>query len=138
MNLYIQVENGHTVNHPAYENNLLQVFGLIPSNWSPFNRIQQPDNLLTSPFQTAQCTYTLSSDGVKWQDTWTAITMTSDEQADLIAQTQANPPGPNVTLNTTTLQWTPNTPKPTDGQNYYWNYQTGVWVVVPLEPTTPT
>jgi hypothetical protein len=61
--------------------------------------------------------------------------MTAEEQAALIAERQANPPGPNVTLNTATLQWTPNTPKPTDGQKYYWDFQQGAWVEVPATPS---
>jgi hypothetical protein len=135
MNLYIQIENGQPVNHPAFEDNLMQAFGSIPSNWVPFNRIQQPTELLTSPFQTALCTYALSSDGVTWEDVWTAVEMTDAEKSALIAERQAKPPGPNVTLNTTTLFWEPNTPKPTDGQKYYWNYQTGAWVEIPATPS---
>jgi len=64
MNLYIQVENGKPINHPAFEDNLIQAFGSIPANWKPFKRIPQP-----SP--NAVCTYTLSLDGKTWQDTWT-------------------------------------------------------------------
>jgi len=135
MNLYIQIENGQPINHPAFEDNLIQAFGFIPSNWQPFIRVNQPDNLLTSPFQISKSTYTLSSDGVTWEDVWTAVEMTDAEKSALIAQTEANPPGPNVTLNTTTLQWTPNTAKPTDGQKYYWNYQTGEWVVATDTPS---
>jgi hypothetical protein len=61
--------------------------------------------------------------------------MTDAEKSALIAERQANPPGPNVTLDTTTLQWTPNTPKPTDGQKYYWDWAKGEWVVVPAQPS---
>jgi len=40
--LYIQVENNVPVNHPAYEDNLIQAFGTIPVNWTPFVRIDKP------------------------------------------------------------------------------------------------
>ena len=135
MNLYIQIENGQPINHPAFEENLFQVFGEVPSNWSLFNRVQQPTGLITSPFQTAQCTYGLSSDGVTWEDVWTAVEMTDAEKSALIAERQANPPGPNVTLNITTLEWTPNTAKPTDGQKYYWDWTKGEWAVFPAQPS---
>ena len=131
MALFLQIQNGQPVNHPVYDFNLIQAYGQIPQGWAMFNRVEQPAGLLTSPFQTAQCSYTLSSDGVTWQDTWTAVTMTADEQAALIAERQANPPGPNVTLNTETLQWKPNTEKPIDGQKYYWDWAKGEWAVVP-------
>jgi len=138
MALFIQIKDGQPINHPAYDFNLVQAFGMIPSDWAMFNRIQQPADLITSPFQTANCTYELSSDGVTWEDKWTAVEMSDEEKASLIAQTEANPPGPNVTLNTTTLQWTPNTTKPDDGNKYYWNFQSGEWIVVPSANTANT
>jgi len=134
MALFLQIQNGEPVNHPVYDFNLIQAFGQIPQGWAMFNRIQQPADLITSPFQTAKCTYALSSDGVTWEDVWTAVEMTDAEKSALIAERQANPPGPNITLDTATLRWTPNTPKPTDGQKYYWDFVKGEWVVVPSTP----
>jgi len=137
MILYIQIENGQPVNHPAFEDNLLQAFGAIPDNWKPFNRIEQPIDLLTNPFQTAVNTYTLGSDGV-WFDSWAALDMTEAEKAALIATTEANPPYPNAILDTATLQWG-KPPKPTDGQNYKFNFITGTWDILdaPSTITTP-
>jgi len=133
-NLYIKINNGQPVNHPTTEENLLQAFGSIPSNWSPFTRILQPQDLLTSPFQKAVNTYGLSSDGVTWQDVWTPVEMTSDEQQALIEETQAHPPWLNAILNTKTLTWRLSAP-PKDGQNYLFNFLTNAWEVVPLKPT---
>ena len=135
MALFIQIQNGQPVNHPVYDFNLIQAYGQIPQGWAMFNRIEQPAGLITSPFQTAQCTYALSSDGVTWEDVWTAVEMTDAEKSALIAERQANPPGPNVTLNITTLEWTPNTAKPTDGQKYYWDWTKGEWAVFPAQPS---
>ena len=42
MNLYIEIENGQTKNHPALEHNLIESFGVIPENWEPFIRIEKP------------------------------------------------------------------------------------------------
>lgn len=42
MTLHIQIENGQPINHPAFDDNLIQAFGVIPDNWQPFNRIEQP------------------------------------------------------------------------------------------------
>jgi hypothetical protein len=131
MNLYIQTDsNGNAVNHPAFEDNLVQAFGGIPAHWEAFTRIQCPDGLLTSPFQKAECTYTKNDSGV-WQDSLSAVDMSEEEKANLISQTQSNPPGPNITLNVSTLEWIPNTEKPNDGKNYRWKWKDGVWVVIP-------
>ena len=42
MKLYIQVENGQPINHPAFADNLTQAFGQIPNTWEPFYRIERP------------------------------------------------------------------------------------------------
>ena len=78
MKLYIQVENGQTVNHPAFEDNLFQAFGQIPSNWEPFVRVQRPvlgeDEVLESDHPTYQ-----KIDGV-WTDVWSVRPMTQAEK----------------------------------------------------------
>ena len=80
-NLYIQIENNQPINHPATEENLLQAFGSIPSNWSPFKRIKLSDSGVKVGFyQNAVNTYTLSTDNVTWQDSWTAVDMSTDEK----------------------------------------------------------
>ena len=134
MSLYIQVENGQVVNHPAFEDNLIEAFGAIPDNWKPFNRIETP--ILTDIFQTVVNTYTLGSGGV-WFDSWAVLDMTETEKAALIATTEANPPYPNAILDTATLQWS-RPPKPTDGQNYKFNFITGTWDILNAESTITT
>jgi hypothetical protein len=42
MNLYIETENNQIKNHPAFEENLIQAFGKVPSNWVPFIRVEIP------------------------------------------------------------------------------------------------
>ena len=73
MNLYIKTNSdGNFEGNPVFEDNLIQVYGGIPAHYELFIRIECPSNLLTSPFQKAECTYTKNDTGV-WQDTWTAI-----------------------------------------------------------------
>lgn len=133
MDLYIRIENGQPVNHPALKENLVHAFGCVPSSWVPFTRIEQPAELLTSPFQIAVNTYTMSLDGTSCSDNWSAIEMTELEKNSLISTTQANPPGPNITLDVNTLQWIANIPEPTDGKKYYWSYPLGDWVTYSSE-----
>ena len=133
---YIRIADGQPVGNPIVPENMAQAFpdidlNNLPSGWAPFNRIEQPVDLLTSPFQVAVCTYTLSSDGVAWQDTWTAQEVSADEKAAIIAAAQANPPPfPNLTSNINTLVWEPNIPMPPDGKTYRWKRATGDWVIV--------
>jgi len=134
MNLYIQIENGQPINHPAFEDNLIHAFGSIPSNWEPFTRIHQPLDLLTTPFQKAEFSYALGNDGKTWQDVWTAVEITEEERAALIAKTLNNPPFKNAVLNTSDLTWS-KPPKPNDGKNYLFNRQTGSYVEAPTKPT---
>ena len=42
MNLHIKIENGRAVDHPALEENLMKVYGAIPSNYEPFVRAEKP------------------------------------------------------------------------------------------------
>lgn len=54
MKLYIQVQDGNAINHPALEENLLDVYGEIPADWEPFERRMAPEPLnkyeYVSPF----------------------------------------------------------------------------------------
>lgn len=86
MNLYIQIENGQPVNHPALEENLIHAFGSIPDNWKPFNRFQLADlNLEIGMYQKTVHSYSLSSDGVTWQDKWTVVDMTDEEKSEKVS-----------------------------------------------------
>jgi hypothetical protein len=140
MKLYIKIQNGQPAHHPVEEGNLKNAHPHIdvhnlPPDWAPFQRVQQPHDLLAaSPFLKAVCTYVLSSDGVTWQDSWAAQPMDAQEVADKIALYQADPPGPNHTLDHTTLVWSPSTPMPQDGQKYLWNRIAGQWIVPPVKP----
>ena len=79
MNLYIQVKDGITLNHPVFEDNLLQVFSLIPADWEPFTRVQQPEvgpyQYLDSPVPSYK-----KISGV-WTDVWLLRDMSATEKA---------------------------------------------------------
>jgi hypothetical protein len=133
MALFLKIENGQPINHPAYDFNLVHAFGQIPEGWTMFNRVRQPNDLIIGTFQKANCTYGLSSDGVTWEDKWSVVDMTEEEKQNLIEEVQSNPPFPNAILDTTTLKWK-GPPKPTDNQSYAFNVETGTWVVVQPKP----
>lgn len=137
MKLYIQVENGQAVNHPAFEDNLIEAFGVIPDNWEPFTRVPNPaasDNtlVLNSPEPTYQ-----KIDGV-WTDVWSFRSKTAEElavekEARLTAlrsawasRLYAN----NFTawvLNTETEQYSAPVPRPDDGKFYRWSGPDNNW-----------
>lgn len=79
MNLYIEVKDGQTVNHPAMEENLLQVFGTIPNNWEPFVRVERPVPGLYEVLESEQPVYA-KVDGT-WMDVWSLRPMTDAEKA---------------------------------------------------------
>jgi len=79
MNLYIQVENGQTVNHPAFEDNLIQAFGLVPSNWEPFDRTEQPLPGVYELLESNEPTYEKVNG--TWTDVWELRAMTGGEKA---------------------------------------------------------
>lgn len=78
MNLYIETENGATKNHPAYEDNLIQAFGSIPSHWETFIRVERPTlgvyELMTAEEPTYEQVH-----GV-WTDVWRKRDMTAEEK----------------------------------------------------------
>jgi hypothetical protein len=78
MNLYIETENGITKNHPACEDNLLQVFGSIPAHWEPFTRIERPALGVYQVLESPQAVYT-KVNGV-WTDVWSIREMITEEK----------------------------------------------------------
>lgn len=80
MNLYIETDsNGNPVNHPAFEDNLLQAFGSIPPHWKPFVRVERPTPTVYQILDSQEPTYK-KIDGV-WTDVWALRDMTDAEKA---------------------------------------------------------
>jgi hypothetical protein len=77
MNLYIETENGVTKNHPALEENLIEAFGSVPSNWEAFVRVERPTNL--GVYQIVNDPIYAKVEGV-WTDVWTIRDMTAEEK----------------------------------------------------------
>ena len=78
MNLYIEIENGGVKNHPALEDNLMQVFGTIPDNWEPFVRVERPTHSIYQVLDPQESVYA-QVDGV-WTDVWIIRDMTAEEK----------------------------------------------------------
>lgn len=78
MNLYIETENGTTKNHPAFEDNLIQAFGEVPTNWETFIRVEQPIPSIYQILESDNPTYS-KVDGV-WTDVWSLRDMTNEEK----------------------------------------------------------
>jgi hypothetical protein len=77
MNLYIEIENGVTKNHPALENNLIQAFGAIPAHWEPFIRVERPTGIY-QVLESNEVVYA-KVNGV-WTDVWAVRDMTAEEK----------------------------------------------------------
>lgn len=87
MKLYIQVENELPVNHPAFEDNLIEAFGVVPDNWEPFVRVERPKAEDYKIFLSETTTYQ-KVDGI-WMDVWNVRDMTPEERAEFDAKKQA-------------------------------------------------
>jgi len=79
MNLFIQIENGQPVNHPAFEDNLIQAFGAIPDHWEQFVRVERPIPSVYEILESDQPSYQ-KVDGI-WTDVWSLRPMTEAEIA---------------------------------------------------------
>jgi hypothetical protein len=78
MKLYIQIKDGQTVNHPAFEDNLLHAFGSIPADWEPFVRVERPRPDAYEVLESEQPSYE-KVHGV-WTDVWAIRLMTAEEK----------------------------------------------------------
>jgi hypothetical protein len=150
MNLYIEIENGQTKNHPALEDNLIQAFGAIPENWEPFVRVEQPTISMHQVLESEVATYT-KVDGV-WTDVWSIREMTAEEKetvrqaAITAAQTAwaAREQGENWSawvFNEEAIKYEPPIPRPTPDQTKlnqriftYWCGAEGGWKDTPAMP----
>jgi hypothetical protein len=78
MNLYIETENGSIKNHPAFEDNILQAFGVIPAHWEPFERVPEPALGVYELLAEDRPVYE-KVNGV-WSDVWLVRNMTTEEK----------------------------------------------------------
>jgi len=131
MQLFIQVEDDAVVNHPAYEDNLIEAFGAVPATWEPFTRVQQPVpdtyQVLDSPVPSYE-----KISGV-WTDIWPLRDMSGAEktakQDAVKADWEANG-FDSWTFNEDTCSFDPPEPYPDDGKLYRWDEDSLSWVEV--------
>ena len=142
MNLYIQIENGKPINHPALMDNLMAAFnGIVPPNWEKFIRVERPIPTVYQVLVSEESTYEFNEATGYWMDIWALRDMTVDEKA--AKQQQAKElwaQRPNLanfsawTFNEETCSYKPPIPKPDDGKIYRWDGATNSWI----EFTPPT
>ena len=141
MNLYIETKNGATKNHPAFEDNLIQAFGFVPSNWEKFVRVERP---ISSLYQTMNDEPTYEKvDGV-WSDVWSLRDMTAEEksakQQTVITAFNARSQAENWsawTLDEATCTMQPPIPRPSpvEEKDVRWCGADANWKEVPARPT---
>ena len=141
MNLYIETENGQTKNHPAFEDNLIQAFGAVPTQWEAFIRVERPVATIYQVFDSEEPTYQ-KIDGV-WTDVWALRNMTAEEKS---AKQQAvrdafnnRPQAENWstwTLDEATCTMQPPIPRPdpVEGKLVFWCGADANWKEAPARP----
>ena len=146
MNLYIETKDGQPVNHPAFEDNLLQAFGSIPSNWEPFARVERPVPGVYEVLDSDMPTYQ-TVNGV-WTDVWSLRPMTDAEktskQQAVIADFNAREQAENWaawTLDETACEMVPPIPRPEADEAKlaqrimtFWCGADGSWKDTPVRP----
>jgi hypothetical protein len=140
MKLYIQTENGQTVNHPAFEDNLIAAFGGVPDHWKPFVRVERPTLGVYEVLESEQSAYQMV-DGV-WTDVWTVRPMTDEEKAAVQQQVidawALRPNAFNFTawvLDEATLSMVPPIPRPVEeGKIFRWSGADNNWKEAPARP----
>ena len=135
MNLYIEIENGLPKNHPAFENNLLQAFGVIPLHWERFVRVERPDLSVYQSFEIPKVIYQ-KVDGV-WTDVWLLRDMTVEEKYTKQQEVKDGwallPNRENFTawvFDEVTCSYIPPVSRPDDGKLYQWDGTVNNWVEI--------
>lgn len=139
MKLYIELENGLPKNHPALEENLLQVFGEIPDHWVSFERVEKPRLSAYDVLEKEHPEYQLI-DGV-YTDVWLVRSMTLEEknakQKTVKDLWLSLPNRENFTtwvFDEVLCSYIPPVPRPNDDKIYKWDGLINNWV----EVTPPT
>lgn len=141
MKLYIQIENGQPVNHPAFEDNLLQAFGSIPDHWEAFVRVERPVPGIYEVLENDEATYE-KVNGV-WTDVWMLRPMTDAEktakQQAVIDAFNSREQAENWsawTLDEATCTMVPPIPRPdpVEGKIVFWCGADGNWKEAPARP----
>jgi hypothetical protein len=141
MKLYIQIEGGQTVNHPALEENLIQAFGVVPDHWEQFIRVERPNPGLYEILESDQPTYQ-KVDGV-WTDVWSLRSMTEAEIAfkqkaakDTWAARRQAENWSAWVFNESTCSYVPPIPRPdpVDGVIVFWCGAENGWKQAPSRP----
>lgn len=141
MNLFIEVENGITKNHPAFEDNLVEAFGSVPQQWESFIRVEPPILGVYELMISEQATYE-KVNGV-WSDVWHKRDMTVEEKAtkqqqvrDAFNSREQAENWSAWTLNETTCKMTPPIPRPEPIENVlvFWCGADNNWKEAPAYP----
>jgi hypothetical protein len=142
MNLYIEIENGQPKNHPAFEENLIQAFGVIPENWETFVRLERPIPNIYQILVSNKSTYE-KVNGV-WTDVWQLRDMTNEEKQiqqqevrDFFNSREQHENWSAWTLDEATCTMIPPIPRPEkiEGVLVFWCGAENNWKVAPNRPT---
>lgn len=146
MNLYIQVEDGQCVNHPALEENLLDALGEIPSNWEPFIRVVKP-RIYPEEYKILLNQESIYGKvGGIWTDIWNIRDMTEEEkttsQEDFVEEWREVFDQLNYSawvFDPITFTMQPPVPNPggdnkAEQRKYYWHGPSNQWFLRPVYP----
>lgn len=142
MALFIEIQNGQAVNHPAYDFNLIQAYGQIPDGWAMFRRVEKPSSNIYQVFVNEEPTYQ-QVNGV-WTEVWDIRDMTAEEKTArqqnmkdmFFAREQASNWSAWV-LDEATCTMQPPIPRPEqiEGKTVFWCGADSNWKEAPARPS---
>lgn len=149
MNLYIKVQNGVAVSHPALEQNLLDAFGgNIPSEWEPFTSTPTDKGVyqIIDELGDNHSEVYYKHDNGTWYMYHPVRDMTPEEKQHKIDMTKLNWEGranpdqyTKWVFDEAICDFVAPLPMPTDvlpeGSIYNWDDATDSWRVMPASPT---
>ena len=112
--LYIKVENGVPVSHPAFADNIMQALGRVPSDWEPFDR-PFDRNIVPELGLYQTHTHKYVKENGRWKDVWGIRHMTPEEKAEAIRVFKESKQYPSWIFDEPTCSWLPPVPRPTNG-----------------------
>ena len=138
-NLYIQMRDGQTYQHPIFEQNMREAFpdvdlSNLPEGFCRFVRVDRP---ALGPYEKNQtCSYVAVEGSEKtYTDEWSCEDMTAEEvtaKQNAVKADWAQNGYPSWTFNEATCAFEPPTPMPAEaeGQHYVWDEETLSWVLL--------
>jgi hypothetical protein len=137
MKLFIEEENGIPKNHPATEENLLEIWGCVPDHWKSYVKTEKPSYF--SAYEKYGDMELEFIDGA-YKEVWPILQMTAEEksarQKEIHEWWISRPNYDNFVswiFDDAICQYVSPSPKPS--KYHVWSGFKNDWIIMPIKPT---